>query len=165
MLQDVRQYIVQNARESRGLSERCGSAVPRVDNLLLSANDAAGDVQPQHSRFRARLLLRRLLEAHIERWTVATWLHPLLEARAASAAATKISISASRGYRISGNSQHALWPCAFRAAPPPAARLVLVLDDAGDPFCNASSSPSHSSPSLTAESSRKSSTSRGIFVE
>jgi hypothetical protein len=144
LAEDARKFVVRNAREGRDAPVACGSAVPRVDTVLpdhsiMSDADAA-------SAARSRFALRRVMEAHVERWLAGTWMHPLLEARAASPAAVKLSLRRSSGYLVRGNGRDALWPCAHANGSPEDARVILVLDDGGDASCNASSD---SSPSFT----------------
>ena len=74
-------------------------------------------------------------------------MHPLLEARSASAAAVKMSIAASSGYMLRANGQDAIWPCAGASRRNAGrAAVILVLED-GEPGCTDSSSGGNRSAS------------------
>ena len=139
LTEEVRRFVARTARETRNARVPCGYSPPHVDNVLLGRLSAAADGD-EALYARSRFALRRLLEAHLERWAAGTWMHPLLEARSASAAAVRMSIAASSGYMLRANGRDAIWPCAMasrRAAG--LAAVILVLDD-GDQGCNNSSS-------------------------
>ena len=144
--EDVRQFVARRAREASGARMACGSAVPHVDAVLPERSAVSdGDGAPDHASVaQSRLAVRRLIEAHVERWVAGTWMHPLLDARASRPAAVKLSMRRASGYLLRGNGRDALWPCADAQGSAEDARAILVLDDGGDGACNASSDSSAS---------------------
>lgn len=140
--EEARKFVVKTVEEKKNAHMACGYSPPVIHNVLLD-HLTQSDSNGQESLYaRSRFALRRLLEVHVERWVAGTWMHPLLEARAAYAAAVKISIDESAGYVLRANGRDAIWPCAAgsRRDGSGAATVILVLDDAGDPWCNSSSS-------------------------